>query len=60
MVKELGLCSTCCKGKCPKVTISKDGVTIGEEGNAVKLKADEWNTLVEAVKKRKIGKAKKV
>lgn len=55
MVKELNLCSTC--GKCPKVTVDKDGVTIGEKGNMVRLKADEWNTLVEAVRKRKIGKA---
>jgi len=55
MTKELNLCSSC--GKCPKVAIGKDGVRIGEEGNVVKLKADEWNTLVEAVRKRKIGKA---
>jgi len=55
MVKEFNLCSKC--GKCPKVSIDKDGVTIGEEGNAVKLKTEEWNTLVEAVRKKKIGKA---
>lgn len=50
---ELNLCG---KGHCPKVVSTKEGVNIGEKGNLVKLKNEEWNTLVDAIKGGKIDK----
>lgn len=51
---EISLCSG--KECCPKVITTKRNVTIGEKGNLVQLKAQEWNLLVEAIKDGKIGK----
>lgn len=50
---ELNLCG---KGHCPKVTAMKDGVSIGEGGNLVNLKAEEWNALVDGVETGKLHK----
>ena len=41
---ELSLCPAC--GDCPRVEIRGDEVRIGEAGNLVVLKRDEWNELV--------------
>ena len=42
---------------CPAVNISDSEVTIGEDENTVRLKAEEWNKLVDLIKS---GKLKKV
>ncbi len=49
-MKELrySLCPNC--DACPEVVISEGAVTIGEEGNQVRLAADEWNVLLAAIK----------
>jgi hypothetical protein len=45
----------CGKGSCcPVVEVSEDRVTIGEEGNMVELKKDEWDTLVGKIKSGEI------
>lgn len=51
---ELNLCSSC--DKCPKVIAKKGSVEIGEEGNLVRLKSNEWNTLVDGIKTGKLDK----
>ena len=51
---EITLCGQ--TGCCPKVLTTKSGAEIGEQGNLVKLKPQEWNELVDAVKGGKIGK----
>ena len=50
---ELNLCGSKC---CPRVISKGNTVEIGEQGNLVKLKKAEWNTLVDAVKEGKIDK----
>jgi hypothetical protein len=50
---EVKLCSG---GHCPKVVTKKDLVEIGEEGNLVKLKPEEWNVLVESIEAGKLRK----
>lgn len=49
---------TLCKGSgcCPKVMTMKNSVEIGEKDNLVKLKAGEWNLLVDLIKTGKISK----
>jgi len=42
------LCPNC--DAWPEVAIAEQAVTIGEEGNQVRLSRDEWNVLVEGVK----------
>ncbi len=53
MVEEIqgvySLCPECCA--CLEVGIFEDEVRIGEEGNRVILKREEWNRLVAAIKK---------
>ena len=39
----------CCKDNCPKVLKVEGGVEIGEYENLVKLKPEEWNTLVDKI-----------
>lgn len=51
---KLNLCHG--KGSCPKVITTKRSVKIGEKENLVKLKAEEWNLLVDLIKGGKIGK----
>jgi len=43
------LCTEC--EACAAVELSDEGVKIGEEGNLVWLKKQEWNRLVELIKK---------
>jgi hypothetical protein len=51
---KLTLCSKC--ASCPEVVSTKEGVEIGEKGNLVKLKKEEWNMLVDAVVKGRLKK----
>ncbi len=46
----------CGKKCCPVVIQTEQGVEIGEKNNLVKLKPDEWNKLVEAIKSGKLNK----
>ena len=49
--------SLCCgKSACPSLEIEKNLVKIGEEGNLVELKVEEWNALVDLIKEGKVGK----
>ena len=43
--ESVTLCPEC--GMCPEVKIFENHVTIGEEGNMVRLKVEGWDTLVE-------------
>jgi hypothetical protein len=52
--ERVSLCPIC--GACPEVQIYDSEVKIGEEGNMVRLKVDEWNTLVERILSGKLGK----
>jgi hypothetical protein len=45
--RTLSLCPSCIA--CPEVEIGRDTVTIGETGNLVVLKKDEWNELVKLI-----------
>ena len=45
---RLSLCPNC--DACPEVVLTDEAVTIGEEGNQVRLAHDEWNVLVAAIK----------
>jgi len=51
---KISLCPAC--SACPEVAIDGDIVRIGEEGNVVSLKRDEWNVLVDVIKSGKVGK----
>ena len=42
------LCPTC--DACPAVEVYEDEVRIGEEGNQVRLKREEWSRLVQLIK----------
>lgn len=49
MPQRVVLCAECyC---CPAVEIYEEEVWIGEEGNRVKLTIEEWNNLVDKVKR---------
>jgi hypothetical protein len=48
------LCPIC--GACPEIQLYGGEVRIGEAGNMVKLKAEEWNTLVEKILSGELGK----
>lgn len=48
MTKVVSLCPGC--SNCPTVELRDSEIYIGEGTNLVKLRADEWNTLVRAVK----------
>lgn len=43
------LCPVC--GACPEIVFDGEDVLIGEKGNLVKLKKQEWNDLVRKIKK---------
>ena len=45
----------CDKGCCPAVEILKDEVLIGEASNTVRLKKNEWNSLVNKIKSGELG-----
>ena len=46
--QTVSLCPAC--DACPSVEIDEQEVSIGEEGNLVKLTPAEWNVLVRAIK----------
>lgn len=50
---RISLCPQC--DACPEVVIEGRSVTIGEAGNEVRLRADEWNVLVRAVRAGELG-----
>lgn len=52
--KTVTLCPEC--GACPEIIFLDNEVRIGEEGNLVKLKLDEWNTIIEKIQSGEIGK----
>ena len=52
---KVSLCPACTA--CPEVEIDRDEVRIGEAGNLVTLKREEWNVLVELIQS---GQLKKV
>lgn len=45
----------CDKGCCPAVEFLKDDVLIGEASNTVRLKKNEWNSLVNKIKTGELG-----
>ncbi|MEQ9619808.1 MAG: hypothetical protein RIG61_11645 [Deltaproteobacteria bacterium] len=53
-IRTVNLCPEC--GACPEIVFRENRVLIGEEGNLVELKVDEWNTIVEKVQSGEIGK----
>ena len=52
------LCERWGDSSCPEVSISNSQVSIGEDANIVKLKPEEWNILVDAIKTGKLDKVK--
>jgi len=52
--KTITLCPEC--GACSEITFYNNEVSIGEEGNLVKLKVDEWNNIVDKILSGEIGK----
>jgi hypothetical protein len=52
--RTVTLCPEC--GACPEINLYDSEVTIGEEGNMVKLKTDEWNAIVDKILGGEIGK----
>lgn len=54
-IKKVTLCPAC--GGCPEIAVYENEVRIGEEGNLVRLKKEEWNELV---KKIQSGELKEV
>ena len=49
MTKEkVSLCPAC--DACPEVEIRDDEIRIGEAGNLVVLRKDEWNVLVQLIR----------
>jgi len=47
-IKKATLCPAC--GACPEIAVYDNEVRIGEEGNLVRLKKQEWNDLVRKIK----------
>ncbi|MGH7065793.1 MAG: hypothetical protein ACREET_17100 [Stellaceae bacterium] len=47
------LCPHCTA--CPEIEITDQGVTIGEDGNTVRLSHAEWNELVRLVKSGRVN-----
>ncbi len=46
-IKKVTLCPAC--GACPEVVMYDEEVRIGEKGNLVRLKKQEWNELVRKI-----------
>ena len=51
---KMSLCPACTA--CPEVEIVGDEVRIGEAGNLVVLKKDEWNVLVDLIASGRVSK----
>lgn len=47
-IKKVTLCPAC--GACPEIAVYDHEVHIGEEGNLVRLKKQEWNDLVRKIR----------
>ena len=56
--RKLTLCPACTA--CPEVEITDQGVTIGEDGNAVRLSHAEWNELVRLVRSRELSEVQEI
>ena len=46
-IKKVMLCPAC--GACPEIAVYGEEVRIGEKGNLVRLKKQEWNDLVRKI-----------
>jgi len=53
-ILKVSLCPACTA--CPEVEIGRDEVRIGEPGNLVTLKREEWNVLVELIQSGELRK----
>jgi hypothetical protein len=51
---KISLCPACTA--CPEVEVKGNAVRIGEAGNQVVLRADEWNVLVELIQTGQLTK----
>ena len=47
------LCPVC--GACPAVEITDEAVTIGEDENTVKLTHEQWNDLVDRIRRGELA-----
>ena len=56
--KKFTLCPACTG--CPEIEITDQGVTIGEDGNAVRLSLAEWNELVRLVRSRELSEVQEI
>ena len=54
MEKRVSLCPMC--DHCPQVALVGDEVQIGEPGNVVALKKEEWNVLVDAIESGRLSR----
>ena len=52
--QKITLCPEC--GCCPEVAVFDDEVLIGEKENIVRLKKEEWNQLVDQIRKGNLRK----
>ena len=50
----ISLCPHC--DHCPDVVFESDAVRIGEDANAVVLKKEEWNVLVDLIQSGRVGR----
>jgi hypothetical protein len=51
---KMSLCPMC--DQCPEVEVAGDEVRIGEAGNLVVLKKDEWNVLVNLIQSGQLAR----
>lgn len=51
---RMSLCPMC--DQCPEVEVAGDEVRIGEAGNLITLKKDEWNVLVDLIQSGQLSK----
>ena len=56
--KKFTLCPACTA--CPEVEITDQGVTIGEDGNTVRLSHAEWNEMVRLVRSGELGEVREI
>lgn len=52
-IRKVTLCPAC--GACPEIAVYEDEVQIGEKGNLVRLKKQEWNDLVKKILRGELG-----
>ncbi len=52
--RKASLCPAC--SACPEVEIVGDEIRIGEAGNLVVLKKDEWNVLIDLIRSGQLTK----